>query len=313
MGSNRVVRGLGSSLPYAGLVLVGLVAVTTAMTVLGTGAMPSVAPPSVVATPTETASYLVPTPSPPDIYPTVSLPATPPQLTAVTENLRGAGGHWKVQFRYPQFVAYSTPLAWLINLDIRSEIETRIDIYAAGPASVPDPGGATNWLIGDYTVELLTPQVACMILNWSDNSASKERPRYGFQALNFDLASGRRMVMSEIFADQPAALSIISSEARAQLRVSLGGDYVTFVVEGGTEPEAANFTGWSLTPEGLKITLDMYQVAGYRHGLPVVLIPWSKLAGVIRPDGPAGEVAALAAAPSPSATPSSAGPSPTAS
>jgi len=44
-----------------------------------------------------------------------------------------------------------------------------------------------------------------------------------------------------------------------------------------------------------------------------VLIPWSKLAGVIRPDGPAGEVAGLAAAPSPSAAPSSAGPSPTAS
>jgi hypothetical protein len=313
MGSNRVVRGLGSSLPYAGLVLVGLVAVTTAMTVLGMGAMPSVAPPSVVPTPSPTAFYVNPTPSPPEIYPTVSLPPTLPELTATIASRRGAGGHWKVQFRYPQFVAYSTPLAWLINLDIKGEIDTRIETYVAGPASIPDPGGATNWLIGDYTVELLTPQMACLMLNWSDNSASKETPRYGFQALNYDLASGRRIDLSEIFADQPAALSIISSEARAQLRVLLGDDYVAFVVEGGTGPEAANFTGWSLTPQGLKITLDMYQVAGYRYGLPVVLIPWSKLAGVIRPDGPAAAIVDLAAAATPTAASGSAGPSPTAS
>jgi hypothetical protein len=293
MRSNLLARGLGSGLPLAGVILVGLVAVTTAMTVLGTGAMPSIVAPSVVATPSPTTTFATPRASMPEVYPTVALPSYTPGTGTETIRLRGAGGFWKVQFDYPQLVADTTPLAYLVNLDIATEVQTRVDTYVAGPASIPDPSGATNWLIGNYTVELLTPRVACMVLRWTDNSASKEQPRYGFQALNYDLASGRRIDLGEVFADQPAALNIISVEARTQLRSQLGGDYVADVVEGGTEPLAANFTGWSLTAEGLKITLDLYQVAGYKYGLPVVVIPWSRLAVVVRADGPAAAIAGL--------------------
>jgi hypothetical protein len=293
------MRGLGSGLPYAGLALIGLIGVTTAMTVLGFGDVPSVAPPSV--SPSTTATSLAPTPSPTelDIYPTVTVPPNLPQLTTETVSRRGAGGHWKIDFRFPQFVAGSTPLAYLLNLDIKSEMEMRLDAYVTGSAIIPDPGGATNWLIGDYSVELLTPRVACLLLSWSDNSASKQRPFYGFQALNFDLTSARRMDLGEIFTDLPAALSIISAEARVRLRAVLGDEYDPDAVNSGTEPLAVNYTGWSLTREGLKITMSMYQVAGYRHGLPVVVIPWSKLAALVRAEGPAGEVARQAlAAPS---------------
>ncbi len=296
MQSNFLMRGLSSGLPLAGMVVVGLVAVTTAMTVLGSGEMPNVVPPSVVATPSPTSTFVTPKPVAPDVYPTVALPSSTARATTETIRLRGAGGYWKVQFDYPQLVAGTTPMAWLVNLDIANEVQARVDTYVAGPAVIPDPGGATNWLIGSYTVELMTPRLACMVLRWTDNSASKERPRYGFQALNFDLASGRRIGFGEVFADQPAALSIISTEARAQLRVKLGSDYDESVVLGGTEPSYVNFTGWSLTAEGLKITLDVYQVAGYRQGLPVVMIPWPRLAAIVRADGPAAAIAGLAPA-----------------
>jgi hypothetical protein len=42
-----------------------------------------------------------------------------------------------------------------------------------------------------------------------------------------------------------------------------------------------------MTPGGLEITFGQYQVAPYAEGMPVVVIGWSRLAGVLDPTGPA--------------------------
>ena len=296
MPSNYLMRGLGSGLPFAGVMLVGVVAVTTAMTVLGWGAEPSVVPPSVVATTTPASTDPTPSASLPDIYPTVPVPSTSPRVIEEILKKRGLGGAWKVEFHYPQFVADTTPLAYLLNLDIKNEVETRVEAWVAGPAQTRQPGGPTDWLIGSYSVEMLSPRVASVILRWEDNSISKERPRASIQTINYALASARRIDLGEIFADQPGALNALSAESRTQLRTVLGDAYDSATVESGTAPMAANFTGWSLTPEGFKVTFDMYQVADWKKGLPVVVIPWARLASVLRADGPAAALAGLAPA-----------------
>ncbi|MBI2342909.1 MAG: DUF3298 domain-containing protein [Deltaproteobacteria bacterium] len=43
---------------------------------------------------------------------------------------------------------------------------------------------------------------------------------------------------------------------------------------------------WSVTPEGLRSTFDLYQVAPYAVGPQEMVIPYAVLAPHVRPDGP---------------------------
>ncbi|MFS8085155.1 MAG: RsiV family protein, partial [Acidobacteriota bacterium] len=52
-----------------------------------------------------------------------------------------------------------------------------------------------------------------------------------------------------------------------------------------------NYKAWVITKKGLWIVFDPYQVASYAAGPQTVLVPYSVLKDIIKPDGP---VAALA-------------------
>ena len=46
---------------------------------------------------------------------------------------------------------------------------------------------------------------------------------------------------------------------------------------------------WNLLSSGLQVNFDVYEVAPYAAGPQYVLIPWEDLAGIVDPDGPAGD------------------------
>lgn len=52
----------------------------------------------------------------------------------------------------------------------------------------------------------------------------------------------------------------------------------------GTAPVAANFTAWSLSPFGLRITFQDSQVAASAAGTPSVAIAYRALAGIAAPN-----------------------------
>ena len=119
----------------------------------------------------------------------------------------------------------------------------------------------------------------------------------------FDLASGRRLALADLFRPGSAYLDALATEARPQLKVTLAGwetdSSMTTWLATGTEPAAANYAAWAITPGGLEITFGQYQVAPYAAGMPVVTIPVAHLAGLVDPTGP---LAPLASSPLPSAT-----------
>ncbi|HEY8460392.1 MAG TPA: RsiV family protein, partial [Blastocatellia bacterium] len=59
----------------------------------------------------------------------------------------------------------------------------------------------------------------------------------------------------------------------------------TAQVEIGAGPQIGNFHSWNITPFGLRITFDAYQVGPYAAGEHVVVIPYPLLKPIIRPDG----------------------------
>jgi hypothetical protein len=56
----------------------------------------------------------------------------------------------------------------------------------------------------------------------------------------------------------------------------------------GAEPRAENYQVWNITPQGLLVTFDEYQVASYAQGPQSVILPYQTLRPLLRADGPVG-------------------------
>lgn len=231
---------------------------------------------------------------------TVELPSTPPSVIAMTKSATDPKGVWTASLRYPRFRPGTTPLSATMNQDIQSEIEDRIERYSIGTAAVKTPG-KVNTLTGGFKQELLTPTLASFTLFWTDNTfhhTAGDPPVEQIETVNFDLGTGQRISLSDLFSDQPAALQILLTRSRELLREELGARYDKASVEEGTKIEFSdgtdqgtmkdgrNYSNWVLTKAGIEITWLEGEVADVAAGKPSVLISWSELKGVLRPTSP---------------------------
>jgi hypothetical protein len=306
MSSNFIVRRAKGLLPIAGLVIVALIAVTTAMTILGnTQADPTASPsagpsasaspgasladlPTPFASPTETASPIA----------TALLPSTPPIAIIERRIERDPNGIWRVDVHYPSLKVGSTPFAAEINQSVADMVDSQIAAFEGGPASLRQLPGKLNTLTAAYRVDLLTNQLATYTIRWEDDT-SPAHPATTVTTLNFWLLTGQSLTLSDIFGDEQAAMAVLSVDSRAQLSKQLGADYDPTIAEPGTAAAPTNFGGWSLTKAGFKVTFAEYQVGTYADGLPIVVIPWADLAATVNPNGPAAILAGAAPGASP--------------
>jgi hypothetical protein len=108
--------------------------------------------------------------------------------------------------------------------------------------------------------------------------------------LNYDVKNGRKIALADLFNAKSNYLSVLSSYSRKELKDKLTKDemFDEDMVKSGTEPRADNYAGWTITRKGLYITFDPYQVAAYAAGPQSVLVPYSALKDIIKPDGPVG-------------------------
>ncbi len=111
--------------------------------------------------------------------------------------------------------------------------------------------------------------------------------------LNYDVKNGRKIALADLFNPKSNYLSVLSAYSRKDLKDRLKRDDMLDedMVKSGTEPRADNYEAWTITRKGLYITFDPYQVAAYAAGPQNVLVPYSALKDLIKPDGPVGGLA----------------------
>lgn len=109
---------------------------------------------------------------------------------------------------------------------------------------------------------------------------------------NDSLATGRAVPLARLFRPGARWLAMLSARSRHVLRRELGRVTTPQMLDPGTAPVASNFAAWALTPFGLSLTFQNYQVAAYVAGSPTLTIPYADLAGVGRRGGPLSQVAA---------------------
>ena len=111
--------------------------------------------------------------------------------------------------------------------------------------------------------------------------------------LNYDVKNRKKIGLADIFQPKSNYLSVISAYCVKDLQDQSKKNDMLMAdqIKEGAGPRADNFGAWTITRKGLWITFDPYQVAAYAAGPQHVLIPYSALKSIIKPDGPVGNLA----------------------
>jgi signal peptidase I len=182
---------------------------------------------------------------------------------------------------------------------------TRIDVVLGAAAQKPVapfeqtlfdntglslPGDETSMLTGTATTDILTSDFASFTFNISQFYAGAAHPFATIETFNFDERTGRLIKLADLFQPGSDWLSVLSQECRSLLAaVAAVGPIGT---GSGTSPVASNFSAWALTPWGLSIQFQEYQVGPYADGQPTIMIPFSALRSVALASGPLASVEA---------------------
>ena len=110
--------------------------------------------------------------------------------------------------------------------------------------------------------------------------------------VNYDLKNGKPIKLADLFQPGAKYLQAISAFCIAELKKQSGEKgLLEDQIKEGAAPTAKNYQSWTISKKGLGINFDAYQVGPYAAGPQFVLVPYSALKDLIKPDGPIGQFA----------------------
>lgn len=189
---------------------------------------------------------------------------------------------------YPVLTGGSAAGTAKINLAMKADARALLAGFLRTVPAGPLPKGAAGMstLTVRATTNILTNRLVGFDSLVYSYSAGAAHGISGVTTATFNAATGARYSLASLFKPAAEYLAFLTRQSRALLPKVLGSMAVPQMLDPGTTPKAVNFQGWSLTPFGLQITFGDYQVAAYAAGTPTILIPFSALAPLARPNGP---------------------------
>lgn len=165
------------------------------------------------------------------------------------------------------------------------------DDYAAEISKSPDPPEDGVYMTVNVTVAAARPTatVATVVFDAFSVVRSAAHPSSLVEAVNIDLATGRRLALADLFDKPDAALGIFAALSPALvgrwMRDTLGGnmppDFDAEKDEGvkdGTAARPENYEGnIAVEKDGLRIHFQEYQLFPRLFGRPTITIPLSEL------------------------------------
>lgn len=146
--------------------------------------------------------------------------------------------------------------------------------YSWGDEDAEQPGSSFE-LRGEYTVSRPSDKavsIAFEMWNYVGGEGNMD-----VLTLNYNLLTGQRLSLVDIFEKPDVALELMSKYSRKALEPRLGAARRTAMLKGGTEPVIENFSSLTLTPGGVCINFQPWQVAPRQAGPQKVLMPLEEL------------------------------------
>lgn len=143
-----------------------------------------------------------------------------------------------------------------------------------------------------YDVRLANNDLASVEFMVSTYEHGAAHPLSYSKVINFDLKQGRLLELADLFQPDAKYLETISSYSINELkrRIKEAGPDESLLddesIGEGASAKDDNYRSWNITPKGLLITFDAYQVGPYAAGPQWVVVPYAALKEIIRTDGP---------------------------
>jgi hypothetical protein len=203
--------------------------------------------------------------------------------------------HYTVDAKYPQiegdarFDGFNREARSLIMKDVASfktaEAAEETDAASELPAETQE-----STLDTGYEIRYATDDLISVEFTEGTYSRGAAHGNSNTTVLNYDVKNGKKLALADLFNPKSNFLSVISTYCLKDLRDRAKKDEGTMLQEDmikeGAAPRADNYRAVAITKKGLWITFDPYQVAAYAGGPQHVLVPYSALKDIIKPDGP---------------------------
>lgn len=233
---------------------------------------------------------------------TTTSPATAPTTVAVTTTAGAAaakptvtdvalkGGsevpRYTYEVTYPEVAGLAdSAVQTAVNDRTRADVTAAVDEFVDGTdelAQADQPSGLT----GTYDLARLDDGLLSFRLKLSRYFAPQAHPAAVLLTFNYDLGTGRRLELADLFTPGAPYLDRLSELSRQLLAAQPGFDQLPELVTPGTEPKPENFANWTVTDQDLVFTFNEYQVGPYALGTPHVSIPFASLRTLLDPTGP---------------------------
>ncbi len=213
-------------------------------------------------------------------------------LTVVTASIneKNETNDWEVTAEYPQIAGLKdNSVLKKINDDIKAVVKRAVDDFKlAENDNTVEVGISEGKSSFDIKYRSIVGAPNSNIISFSIVEgyyfATAAHPSATIVSLNYDLKTGNRLGLQDLFTGN--YLGVLSTQSRAMLKAKLGESSDVRTLDAGTSAKEENFKVFFPTKDGLQIIFNEYQVASGAAGSQEILIPYSKLKAVINPNGP---------------------------
>jgi hypothetical protein len=203
--------------------------------------------------------------------------------------------HYTVDAEYPQiegdtrFDNFNREARNLITKDVAafktSETSQEPDTDSETPAETTD-----STLDIGYEIRYATDDLISVEFTEGSYERGAAHGNSITTVVNYDVKNGKKLALADLFNPKSTFLNLISDYCLKDLRERAKKDkdamFDEEMMKSGASPRADNYRAWAITKRGLWITFDPYAVAPYAAGPQHVLVPYSALKDILKPDGP---------------------------
>jgi Protein of unknown function (DUF3298)/Deacetylase PdaC len=201
---------------------------------------------------------------------------------------------YTIEVFYPQLAGAESAHIAQLNSAIKELITAEVNDFTQNAetpdASLPKELQQSS-LDAGYTIEHQSADLVSISFGFSTFYAGAAHPNRHTLVLNYDLKAGRTLSLADLFNPRSGYMQAISDYTIKDLKKQLSPSPDTEWIERGAAPASENYKSWTITPKGLSIMFDPYQVASYAEGSHLVVIPYTALRSIINMEGPLGPLA----------------------
>ena len=202
---------------------------------------------------------------------------------------------YEISADYPQ-IKEQTPRTMKFNRWIRSRVRGYVHEFkgleqnaeAKDKKRKLEPAHITEALKIWFIVYYADEHLLSLRLTHSVMALGQMHPIDYYETINYDLRLGRTLTQNDIFRN--GYLKVFSQYSRTFVRENyeMTGTTDEWLTE-GTRAKHSNFPNWNIVPDGILIAFEDYQIASHSFGQLELIIPYSELRTVLKPNAVTGK------------------------